>query len=132
MRYRIFLGCFSWYRTFFRSMLLNKWRQDAIYTFFASSQPQKWYRTWYRMVSHLVSYFFANKWRQDAKNWLWYRSIAGIAFFYTYIRKKNTHRENYKKFPYRRPKIVRYLRYYDTFTKRCSYINTFLGIVLVS
>ena len=95
MRYRIFLGCFGWYRTFLRHMLPNKWRQDA-------------------------------------KNWLWYRSIAGIAFFYTHIGEKNTHRENYKNFQYRRLKIVRYLRYYDTFLKRCSYINTFLGIVLVS
>ena len=52
-------------------------------------------------------------------------------FLHTY-KEKNMHRVNYKNFPYRNLKIVRYLRYYDTFTKRCRYINTFLGIVLVS
>ena len=81
MRYRIFWGRFGWYRTFLRSVLLNKWRHDAICTFFAFSQQQKWYRIRYRMVSHSVSYFFTHKWRRDAKKLLWYRSIAGIAFF---------------------------------------------------
>ena len=63
-------------------MLLNKWRNDASCTFFAFSQLQKWYR-----------------------------SIAGIAFFYTHIREKNIHRVNYKNFPHRKLKIVRYKFY---------------------
>ena len=52
-------------------------------------------------------------------------------FLHVYKEKKHTERTT-KNFPCKRLKIVRYLRYYDTFTNRCSYINTFLGIVLVS